>query len=60
MNIDFKKNIKFVKDRPFNDFCYNVSIKKAKNYGWYPKRKFDENIKDVIDWYKNNIKLFKE
>ncbi len=60
MKINFKKNTKFVKDRPFNDFCYNVSIKKAQKYGWSPKRKFDENIINIIQWYKDNIKLFRK
>ncbi len=59
MNVDFKKNIKFIKDRPFNDFRYKVSFRKAMNYGWKPKNKFDMNIVKIIEWYKKNQSLFK-
>jgi len=60
MNLNFKDNVKYIKDRPFNDFSYNVSIKKAIQFGWKPKRKFDEKILDIINWYKKNKKLFKK
>ena len=59
MKINFKKNIKFIKDRPFNDFRYKISIKKAKSYGWKAKKKFDQNISEVIEWYRNNQNIFK-
>ena len=59
MHVNFSKNVKFIKDRPFNDLRYKVSFAKAKSYGWKPSRKFDENIQYMIQWYKNNQNLFK-
>jgi UDP-glucose 4,6-dehydratase len=60
MKINTNKNIKFVKDRPFNDIRYSVSFDKIKAYGWKPFRYFNKEILVVIDWYKNNINMFKK
>ena len=59
-NVDVKKNIKYVKDRPFNDFRYSVNFNKLKNLGWKPTVKVEDKITDINNWYRQNIKRFKK
>jgi len=41
--------IEYVEDRKGHDWRYAVDITKIKNeLGWYPKRKFDESIKELV------------
>lgn len=60
----FKKNnhssIKYVNDRPFNDFRYSINYNKISKLGWRPKRKFNENIDEIIKWYVKNHHIFKK
>jgi len=58
-NKDFNRNTKFVKDRLFNDFRYSVNISKIKNLKWKPQVRVEDKIDDIIRWYKNNFRLFK-
>ena len=44
----------FVKDRPFNDFTYNISDKKIKLLGWKERKKFETEIIKIL---KNNLVL---
>jgi dTDP-glucose 4,6-dehydratase len=47
--------IKFVKDRPGHDRRYAIDYTKAeRELGWEPKRRFEEGLKDMIDWYLEN------
>jgi len=57
---DPKKFIKFVSDRPFNDKRYSISTKKIQKLGWFPKNTLLNDLKDMVEWYKNNMKLFKK
>ena len=52
------KNILYIKDRPFNDRRYAVSSKKIRDLGWKPKAKIFKELKQIIDWYKKNNKIF--
>ena len=54
-----KKYISFIKDRPFNDFKYSINSDKIKNYGWKVKHNLENDLPNIIDWYKKNISLFK-
>jgi dTDP-glucose 4,6-dehydratase len=38
----------FVKDRPFNDFTYNISDKKIKLLGWKEKKIFNLEIVKIL------------
>ena len=58
ININLKKNIIFVKDRPFNDKIYKINCGKIKKLGWQEKEKFELKIPEICDWYKKNLKLF--
>jgi len=57
--LKFNDNVKYVKDRPFNDYRYSININKIKKLKWRPKHKLEDKISLVIDWYKKNYKLFK-
>ena len=47
--------ITFVTDRPGHDLRYAIdSSKVEKELGWTRSYKFDEGIKETIDWYVNN------
>ena len=58
MKVDFKKNISFTKDRPFNDFRYSIDYNKIKALGWTPKIKVEDKIQEIIEWYKKNINRY--
>lgn len=47
--------ITFVKDRPGHDMRYAIDPAKIHNeLGWLPKTKFDDGIKQTIEWYLEN------
>ena len=52
------KNIKYTKDRPFNDKRYSVSSKKIQNLGWKPKKLLFKELNKIIKWYSENYKIF--
>ncbi len=56
--IEYKKNICFVNDRPFNDKIYKISCSKLKKLGWRPKRSLENEISDICKWYKKNVNLY--
>jgi dTDP-glucose 4,6-dehydratase len=50
-----ESSIEFVKDRPGHDRRYAIDFSKAKNeLGWEPEMKFEDGLKEMIDWYKQN------
>ena len=58
MNKNPKKYIQYVEDRPYNDKRYSISINKIKKLGWKPEKQLIKDLPSIIDWYKNNYKLF--
>jgi dTDP-glucose 4,6-dehydratase len=58
MNKNPKKYIQYVEDRPYNDRRYSISINKIKKLGWKPEKQLIKDLPSIIDWYKNNYKLF--
>lgn len=49
--------IEFIKDRPGHDVRYAIDASKIKkDLNWQPKRKFDEGLKETVDWYFNYYK----
>ena len=58
LKIHFKKNIKFVADRPFNDRIYKINCNKLKKLNWSSKRDLKEDLPQICDWYKRNNKIF--
>jgi len=55
MGKDEKTNLEYVKDRPGHDRRYAVDWTKAnRELGYEPKHDLDSNLKDMVEWYKNN------
>jgi dTDP-glucose 4,6-dehydratase len=55
-----KSLITFVKDRPGHDRRYALDIAKIKKeLGWQPKYKFENGIRQTVDWYLNNQSWWK-
>tara|TARA_Y100000816_G_C26002502_1_gene523903 strand:+ start:52 stop:1047 length:996 start_codon:yes stop_codon:yes gene_type:complete len=49
--------IDYVDDRPGHDFRYAINADKIHNdIGWVPKFKFDEGLRNTIDWYLKKYK----
>ena len=47
--------IEFVEDRPGHDFRYSLNSDKLRNeLSWKPKNKFDDGLKNTVDWYLSN------
>ena len=56
-----KVKITFVKDRPGHDIRYALNSNKIKKkLKWFPRTSFAEGIRTTFEWYKNNIKFFKD
>lgn len=60
LNKDFKKNVKYVTDRPFNDKIYQINCDKLKKLNWKVKRNLEDDISYIIDWYIENKNIFKK
>lgn len=58
LKVNLKKNIIFVKDRPFNDKIYKINCNRLKKLGWKEKEKLELKIPEICEWFKKNIKLF--
>ena len=51
--------IKFVKDRPGHDIRYALnSSKLMRELKWKPKTKFNNGLKETVNWYMNNLKYY--
>ncbi|MHA1646526.1 MAG: GDP-mannose 4,6-dehydratase, partial [Promethearchaeota archaeon] len=49
--------ITFVKDRPGHDLRYAMDFSKStKELGWTPQYKFEDGIRETIQWYLDNQK----
>lgn len=47
-----KRLIEFVQDRPGHDFRYAIDFSKIeKEFGWRPRRQFEQGIADTVGWY---------
>ena len=52
---DWKTFVDFSYSRVGQDVRYALSDDKLKALGWSPKKVFDEEIKAIVDYYKNNF-----
>jgi len=47
--------IEYVGDRPGHDKRYSIDCSKIENQiGWKPQYKFDDALKQTVDWYLQN------
>jgi dTDP-glucose 4,6-dehydratase len=52
---DINNYLKFVEDRKFNDCRYYIDASKLKSLGWESMHtNFNENVMQLIEWYKQN------
>jgi dTDP-glucose 4,6-dehydratase len=47
--------IDFSCNRPGQDVRYALDDSKLKNLGWYPVKQFDEELKTIVEYYKNKF-----
>ena len=59
LNKDPKKFINHVKDRPYNDKRYSISSSKIRKIGWKPKFSLNKDLPKIIQWYSDNLYLYK-
>jgi len=59
LNKDPKKFISYVKDRPYNDKRYSISSSKIRKVGWKPKFSLNKDLPKIIQWYSDNLYLYK-
>ena len=52
---DYEKYIDFGYDRPGQDVRYALNDNKIKSLGWQPECVFDQEIVEIVDFYKNNF-----
>ena len=58
LNINFKSNLVFINDRPFNDKIYKINCNKLKKLEWNVSRNLISDLPKICNWYKKNINLF--
>lgn len=49
--------IEYIEDRPGHDRRYAIDASKIMKLGWkpdYPREKFEQGLRETIEWYKNN------
>ncbi len=49
--------IEYIQDRPGHDRRYAIDASKITSLGWrpdYPREKFEQGLKETIEWYKTN------
>jgi dTDP-glucose 4,6-dehydratase len=46
--------IEFVEDRPGHDIRYSLDSSKIGELGWKPKHRFEEGLKETVEWYLEN------
>ena len=55
-NIDYMEYIDFKSlNRPGQDIRYALDDSKIRNLGWTPKCNFDEELPEIVEYYKNNF-----
>ena len=55
-----ESRLDFVEDRPGHDFRYATDFSKLKNIGWSPEANFDDELSNIVNWYKNNEDWWRE
>ena len=54
-NLDLDSDrLEFVEDRPGHDYRYAIDISKLKDIGWSPSHNIENNIEEIVNWYKSS------
>ena len=51
----WEEHVNFDTVREGQDVRYALNDRKLKNLGWEPQKKFDEEIQEIVDYYRDNI-----
>lgn len=57
-----EEQIEYVKDRPGHDRRYAIDATKIEKLGWkpdYPREKFEQGLRETINWYLSNVEWVK-
>lgn len=46
--------IEQVEDRPGHDLRYSLDSSKLRSLGWRPERRFEEGLRETVEWYSKN------
>jgi dTDP-glucose 4,6-dehydratase len=46
--------IRHVEDRAGHDRRYSLDTTKIRELGWQPRRDWDQNVRETVDWYREN------
>ena len=49
-----ESSIEYVNDRPGHDRRYALDSSKVEKLGWSPEKDFASNLKETVEWYKQN------
>ena len=52
---NWQQYVDFSVVREGQDVRYALNDRKLKNLGWKPKKNFDKEIKNIVDYYKDNF-----
>ena len=52
---ELEKYVDFSYSRQGQDVRYSVDDNKLQSLGWHPKRHFKKEIKDIVDYYRENF-----
>ena len=58
MDIPVSEFVTMGPDRPHNDCRYGVCGKKLLSLGWFPKRSLEQDLKEMVNWYHDNLHLY--
>lgn len=50
-DVEPEKMIEHVRNRPFNDMRYFLDLRQLESLGWKETIKFDEGLKQTVDWF---------
>lgn len=54
-NIDYNDYIDYKFERPGSDLRYSIDDSKIRNLGWSPTVNFDEELKEIVKYYKKHF-----
>jgi len=61
LGADFDQVVKVVDDRPGKDAAYLLDSSRAKReLGWEPKLSFEDGVRDVVSWMRENLDAIRE
>ena len=60
LDLDPKKWIQPVTDRPGHDRRYSIDCGKVRRLGWRPAKPFEAGLKETVGWYRENQQWWKK